>query len=81
MKYILLIAAFDAFFFAVLLWQKRPRALHDGILLLWLGYLGLITAAYAFSSHVIFAGNQLLTAGLIASFMLHGPFLLSLIHI
>ena len=75
MKYILLIAAFDAFFFAVLLWQKRPRALHDGILLLWLGYLGLITAAYAFSSHVIFAGNQLLTAGLIASFMLHGPFL------
>jgi len=75
MKYILLIAAFNALFFFVLLWQKRPKALHDRILLLWLVYLGLITAAYAFSSHVVFAMNPPLAAGLIASFMLHGPFL------
>ena len=75
MKYIFLIAAFDALFFTVLLWQKRPRALHDRILLFWLVYLGIITAAYAFSAQVIFDDKPLLSVGLIASFMLHGPFL------
>ncbi|MBN1339097.1 MAG: AraC family transcriptional regulator [Bacteroidales bacterium] len=75
MKYILLIAAFNALFFMILLWQKKPRAMHDHILGAWLVYLGLITSAYAFSSHLIFARNPLLSVGLIASFMLHGPFL------
>jgi len=76
MKYIFFIAVFNAFFFLLLLFQKKPKALHDKILIGWLVYLGLFTVNYALYSHDLFATLQLLSIGLISLFMLHGPFLL-----
>jgi len=75
MKYIFLIAAFNAFFFAVLLLQKKPKALHDNILVCWLVYLGLFSGSYAFYSQYLFTRFPLLSSGFISLFMLHGPFL------
>lgn len=75
MKYIFLIAAFNAFFFTALLFQKKPRALHDNILILWLIYLGLFIGTYAFYSHELFTRFRLLSVALISLLMLHGPFL------
>ena len=75
MKFILLIASFNAFFFTVLLLQKRPRALHDIILILWLLYLGLFIGVYSFYSHDLFTHFQLLSVSFISLFMLHGLFL------
>jgi AraC-like DNA-binding protein len=75
MKFILLIAAFNAFFFTVLMFQKKPRALHDYILIFWLTYLGVYIGVYAFYSHELFTHYQLLSISLISLLMLHGPFL------
>jgi AraC-like DNA-binding protein len=75
MKFIFLIAAFNASFFTVLLFQKKPRALHDYILIFWLIYLGLYIGVYAFYSHELFTHFQLLSISLISLLMLHGPFL------
>ncbi len=74
MKYIFLIAAFNAFFFVLQLLPKRKKPLHDRILITWLSYLGFSTTTYAFSTDLL-AENQLLFSGLIASFMLNGPFM------
>ena len=75
MKYILLIAAFNAFFFTILLLQKRPRAMHDNILVFWLIYLGACIGLYSFYSHDLFTHFKLLSISFISLFMLHGPFL------
>ena len=75
MKFIFLIAAFDAIFFSVLLLQKKHRALHDNILILWLLYLGLYIGVYSFYSHELFIDFHLLSISLLSLFMLHGPFL------
>lgn len=75
MKFIFLIAAFNAIFFSVLLLQKKTRALHDNILILWLVYLGLYIGVYSFYSHELFTHFQLLSISLLSLFMLHGPFL------
>ena len=75
MKYIFIVAAFNALFFAVLLLQKKPKALHDRILFYWLLYLGLFTAFYAFSFHEFFLRVQPLSSFMISMFLLHGPFL------
>lgn len=75
MKYIFLIAAFNAFFFTILLLQKRPRAMHDNILVFWLIYLGAYIGLYSFYSHDLFTHFKLLSISFISLFMLHGPFL------
>jgi len=75
MKYIFLIATFNAFFFSVLLLQKKPRELHDRILIGWLIYLGSFIGVYSFFSHELFTHFKLLSVSLISLFMLHGPFL------
>ena len=75
MIYAFLIASFNAFFFTALLLQKKPRALHDNILVLWLMYLGLFIGVYAFYSHDLFTHFRLLSVSLISLLMLHGPFL------
>jgi len=75
MSYIFLIAAFNALFFAVLLLQKKPRALHDKILFYWMVYLGLFTALYTFSNHELFAQINHISSFIISLFLLHGPFL------
>ena len=75
MKFIFLIASFNAFFFTVLLLQKRPKALHDIILILWLLYLGIFIGVYSFYSHDLFTHFQLLSVSFISLFMLHGLFL------
>lgn len=75
MKFIFLIAAFNAIFFSVLLLQKKPRALHDNILILWLVYLGLYIGVYAFYSHELFTHSKFLSISLLSLLMLHGPFL------
>jgi len=62
-------------FFSILLLQKKPRALHDKILIFWLLYLGLFIGVYAFYSHELFTHFQLLSISLISLLMLHGPFL------
>lgn len=74
MKYILFIASFNAFFFWFLLLQKKSKLLHDRIFCFWLLYLGSITAIYAFTIESIFQA-PLLSSGIIALFLLHGPFL------
>jgi len=75
MKYIFLIAAFNAFFFTVLMFQKKPRANHDNILILWLIYLGLYIGVYSLYSHDLFTRFHLLSISLISLLLLHGPFL------
>ena len=75
MKFIFLIAAFNAIFFTVLLLQKKPRAFHDRILIFWLIYLGVYIGVYSFYSHDLFTHFQLLSICLISLLMLHGPFL------
>ncbi|MBK5208732.1 MAG: AraC family transcriptional regulator [Flavobacteriaceae bacterium] len=75
MKFIFLIAAFNAFFFAILLFQKKPRVLHDTILILWLLYLGLFIGVYSFYSHELFTHFQLLSISFTSLFLLHGVFL------
>jgi len=75
MKFIFSIASFNAFFFAFLLLQKRPRALHDIILFLWLMYLGLFIGVYSIYTHDLFTHFQLLSVSFISLFMLHGLFL------
>lgn len=75
MKFIFLIAAFNSFFFTVLLSQKKPKALHDNILIFWLIYLGAYIGVYAVYSHELFTHFQLLSISLLSLLMLHGPFL------
>lgn len=75
MKSVFLIAAFNALFFTVLLFQKKPKALHDIILIFWLTYLGLFIGVYAIYSHELFTHFRLLSVSLISLLMLHGPFL------
>lgn len=75
MKYILLIATFNAFFFTVFLLQKRPKAMHDNILICWLIYLGLYIGLYSFYSHDLFILFHILSISFISLLMLHGPFL------
>lgn len=75
MEFIFLIAAFNALFFTALLFQKKPRALHDNILILWLLYLGAFIGVYVFYSHDLFTRFRLLSIALISLFSLHGPFL------
>jgi AraC-like DNA-binding protein len=75
MKYIFYIAAFNAFFFALLLFQKKPRAIHDNILIIWLAYLGIFIGVYSFYSHNLFTRFHLLSNSLISLFLLHGVFL------
>ncbi len=75
MKFIFFIAAFNAFFFAILLLQKKPKAIHDNILVYWLVYLGLFTGSYAFYSHDLFTLFPLLSSSFISLFLLQGPFL------
>lgn len=74
MKYIYLIAAFNAFFFTVLLLQKK-KALHDKILIAWLVYLGLYTGTYALVADSLFTTYHLLSASFVSLLLLHGPFL------
>lgn len=74
MIYIFLIAAFNAFFFAFLILQKK-KALHDIILICWLIYLGLFTGIYALFSNKLFIDFHLLSASFISLLLLHGPFL------
>ena len=75
MKFIFIIAAFNAFFFMVLLLQKKPRTLHDNILIAWLIYLGLYVGIYALYSHDLFTHFNLLSISLLSLLMLFGPFL------
>lgn len=75
MKPIFLIAAFNAFFFTILLAQKKPKNKQDNILALWLIYLGLFIGVYAFYSHDLFTHFHLLSVSFISLFYLHGAFL------
>jgi AraC-like DNA-binding protein len=74
MKYIFLIAAFNALFFAFLTLQKK-KAIHDKILIFWLIYLGIYTGIYALFSNKLFVEFHLLSASFISLLLLHGPFL------
>lgn len=74
MTYLFFIASFNAFFFLVLLLQKKGKQLHDRVLVFWLLYLGIATASYALSID-FFLESHLLSSGIIALFLLHGPFL------
>ncbi|PKP13326.1 MAG: AraC family transcriptional regulator [Bacteroidetes bacterium HGW-Bacteroidetes-3] len=75
MKFVFLIASFNAFFFAILLFQKKHKALHDKILMFWLLYLGLFIGSYAFYSHELFTQFQLLSISFTSLFLLHSAFL------
>ena len=79
-KYIFLIAAFNAFFFSVLLVQKKSKSVHDKILIYWLLYLGIYIGIYSLTSRQLFTGFPLLSASFISLLMLHGPFLYLYIH-
>lgn len=74
MQFIFFIAAFNALFFAVLVFQKR-KALHDRILIFWLLYLGIYIGSYALLSDILFTGFHLISAGFISLLLLQGPFL------
>lgn len=75
MSYIFLIAAFNAIFFAVLLFQKKQKSRHDNILIGWLIYLGAYIGIYGLAGRILFADYPLLSAVFISLLLLHGPFL------
>ena len=75
MQFIFYIATFNALFFALLLFQKKPRAAHDNILIVWLVYLALFIGVYSVYSHNLFTHFNLLSATLISMFLLLGVFL------
>jgi len=74
-KYIFLIASFNALFFIALLVQKKSRGLHDKILIYWLLYLSLYTGIYGLSAPWLFSDYPLLSVAFISLLLLHGPFL------
>ncbi len=74
MKYIFLIAAFNALFFSFLILQKK-KAIHDKILICWLIYLGLYTGIYGLFYSKLFTDFHLLSVSFISLLLLHGPFL------
>ncbi|MDD3191820.1 MAG: AraC family transcriptional regulator [Bacilli bacterium] len=74
MKYIFLIASFNALFFSFLILQKK-KALHDKILICWLIYLGFYTGIYGLFSDKLFTGFHLLSVSFISLLLLHGPLL------
>lgn len=74
MKYLFLIAVFNAFFFSILLLQKK-KAYHDKVLIVWLFYLGAYIGSYSLFSETLFVDYHLLSAIFISMLMLHGPFL------
>ncbi|RXJ44318.1 helix-turn-helix domain-containing protein [Gelidibacter gilvus] len=74
MTYLFFIASFNAFFFLALLLHKRSKLLHDRILIFWLLYMGIATATYALTID-FFPNAPFLSSGIIALFLLHGPFL------
>ena len=75
MEYLFYIAVFNAFFFSLLLFQKKSRMVHDKILIVWLVYLGLFIGGYSLYSHDLFTRFNLLSASFISLFMLQGVFL------
>lgn len=75
MQFVFYIATFNALFFALLLSQKKPRATHDTILIVWLIYLALFIGVYSLYSHHLFTHFNILSANLISMFMLLGVFL------
>ena len=74
MTNLIFIGSFNAFFFIILLLQKKSKLLHDRILIFWLLYLGVATGFYALTVN-FFAVSSLLSTGIISSFLLQGPFL------
>jgi AraC-like DNA-binding protein len=75
MKYLFFIAAFQSLFFAFLLLQKKPKAMHDIILTGLLIYLGLFIGVYAIYSHELFTEFHSLSVHLLSLLMLFGPFI------
>ena len=75
MRYIFYIAIFNAFFFSLLLFQKKSRATHDNILIVWLVFLGCFIGSYTLYAEELFTQLNLLSANLISLFLLHGIFL------
>ncbi|MGV8962082.1 MAG: helix-turn-helix domain-containing protein [Candidatus Saccharimonadaceae bacterium] len=75
MEYLFYIAVFNAFFFSLLLFQKKSRMVHDNILIVWLIYLGLFIGGYSLYSHELFTQFNLLSASFVSLFMLQGVFL------
>lgn len=75
MEVVFLIAAFNALFFSLLLYQKRPAAKQDTILIFWMMYLGFYTGVYGLTSSFLFTDYPLWSAAFISLLMLHGPFL------
>jgi len=74
MKYIYFIACFNAFFFLGLLLHKKPKLQHDRILIFWLLYLGIAIGTYVLTMG-FFPSAPFLSSGIIALFLLHGPFM------
>ena len=74
MIYIFFIASFNAFFFLILLLRKTPKASHDKLLMFWLMCLGVSVAWYG-STMNVFDETPILSSGIIATFLLHGPFM------
>lgn len=74
MNYIFFIASFNALFFLTLLLQKKSKKLHDKVLISWLVYLAAATGTYAFVMDY-FPDAPFLSSGIIALFLLQGPFL------
>lgn len=75
MKYFFYIAVFNAFFYTLLLFQKKTREIHDNILIVWLIYLGLFIGSYSLYSHELFTQFHILSSSFISLFMLQGSFL------
>lgn len=75
MTTVFLIAAFNAFFFSFLLLQKKPKGVHDHVLIFWLIYLGLYTGTYALLFDRLYDQYPLWTGSFISLLTLHGPFL------
>ncbi len=70
-----LIAAFNGFFFSMLLISKKKKGLHDYVLASMLILLGLFTGIYGLTREFLFHEYPLFSVALISLLMLPGPFL------
>lgn len=75
MATIFLIAAFNAFFFSLLVLQKKQKGHHDKVLAFWLILLGIYTGIYGLTFKFLFTDYPYLSVALISLLMLHGPLL------
>jgi hypothetical protein len=59
MASVFLIASFNAFFFSLLVLQKKQKGYHDKVLVFWLVLLGIYTGIYGFTYNFLLLNSPI----------------------